>query len=552
MQLASTLSDPSPIHLDAPADRAAANLRANLRALARRQPTLAKRPVSLPSNLNWVFARDGSITAMLDGVRWWAGCSVPLAAARFMLKGMDVRGIVGCFLKPLHAAQLRVALDLLTASQAVLALVPDPLTFAVLLHAEDFSIDIAAGRLWFATGDDWESQVRGIFRDNPGLATPVEFVRPITADAEATNALIDPAQGVFAKVSSDRTAQLQEIRQQWRPSAAGVRRICLLAPSEFRLWDDAAILLAEMDFNGQGIEVHRLDSDCPTSSSPLSFALAACQCDAVLAANVFRSHLPGVIPDAMPWVTWATTPMIPPAREAGPNDRVVLSGSSWLDSARKLGWEESRLAIASWPALALSHPPQRHLSVVADTSPLGVPKEIEEYSSQVLLWELIRDDLARDPFLAVNNIEDYLNSRRARFQIGDDGFDPSVFIRRLIIPAVQQGLARRMIRDSVPLRLFGRGWDSLDGLSGFHGGPVTSRSQLAAIISNSVALVNVWPWDEAHAIEAAGRPIIRTRRMHDLLSDIRQAFNGTLKPPALHDQRLSPELIAGVLRASLE
>ena len=139
---------------------AARHLALNLAALSTSQPELT--PPALP-NLTWLFARDGSLTALVDGERWWAGCSVPRAAARFMLKTMDVRGTVGCFLYPSHAAQLRVALDRLHARQAIVAIVPEPQTFAVLLHAEDFSRDIAAGRLWFATGDSWEEELEAIF-----------------------------------------------------------------------------------------------------------------------------------------------------------------------------------------------------------------------------------------------------------------------------------------------------------------------------------------------------------------------------------------------------
>ena len=119
--------------------------------------------------------------------------------------------------------------------------------------------------------------------------------------------------------------------------------------------------------------------------------------------------------------------------------------------------DRARIEVAGRPTLAISSEPGRLLSLVADTHSLVIPKCIEGYSSQTLLWEMIRDELTRDPFLAVDNIDGYLNSRRARFQIGDDGFDAAIFIEQLIVPAVQQGLARRMIKDGMPLRIFGRG-----------------------------------------------------------------------------------------------
>lgn len=543
-----TIASPTPCAPDLAAKRAAANCATNIAALAALQPALASAPLDLPPGLTWLFGRDGSLTAMLDGTRWWAGCSVPLAAARFMLKSMEVVGTTGCFLNPLHAGQLRVALDMLNSRQAIVAIIPEDQTLAVLLHAEDFSQDIAAGRLWFASGPQWEAGLQAVLQDNPGLPTPAEFIRPITADSEPTNVLIDPAQRVFSQVGASRGEESKSLRDQWRPNARPDLRLCLLAPSEFRLWDDAALVLGEMELHRVGIQVRNLDSDRPTSSSPLALAISASECDAVVTANVFRSHLSGVVPDAMPWITWVTTQRIPAAKDAGPNDRLLLADASWLGVAKQLGWDEGRLEVAGWPALPLSGEPEPLLSLVVDTHPLEVPKGIEGYSSQRLLWEVIRDELIRDPFLAVDNIDGYLDSRRARFQIGDDGFNRGIFIERLIVPAVQQGLARRLVKDGMPLRLFGQGWDALDGLAQFHAGPITSRRQLAQIVSQSIALVDVWPWVPAHSLAMTGRPIIRTKRVHDFLSDVRQALNGTLRPPVKQEPTLSPELIARVVR----
>ena len=229
MDPACTISPPTFKLTDIAAERAAANCVVNLAALASQQPALASSQLHCPAELSWHFARDGCLTAMHDGTRWWANCSVPLAAARFMLKSMEVVGTTGCFLNPLHAAQLRVALDMLHSRQAVVAIVPDDQTLAVLLHTDDFSHDITAGRLWFASGRQWESELKAIFHDNPGLPTPAEFIRPITADSEATNSLIEPAQRVFAQVSESRGNESKRLRERWKPNPRSHRRLCLLA-----------------------------------------------------------------------------------------------------------------------------------------------------------------------------------------------------------------------------------------------------------------------------------------------------------------------------------
>ena len=545
-------SPPTPEAAAGPATRlAVCNFSANLQALATSRPRLKTLAQWLPQDLDWLFGRDGSLTAMLDGIRWWAGCSVPLAAARFMLASMDVRGTVGCFLNPRHASQLRVALDRLHQRQAVLAIVPEDQTLAVLLHADDFSEDIRAGRLWFSAGAEWESQLRGIFKDQPGLPTPVEFIRPVTANAEAVNAVIEPAQRVFAEVSARRGEEMKALCAGWQPRSRPGSQLCLLCPSEFRLWDDAALALGEMDFSSASISVTMLDSDRPLSASPLALGSAAAACDAVLTANVFRSHLPGVIPPAMPWITWVTTPRIGAAADAGPNDRLLLADPSWQPISRQLGWDATRVELAGWPQPPLAGQPARQISVLADVPSLEVPKRLEEYSSQALLWELIRDELSRDPFLAVNNIDGYLDSRRARFQIGDDGFDRSVFIDHLIMPAVQHGLARRLVRERIPARLYGSGWDAIEDLAAFHAGVVASRQELTHIVATSAALVHLWPWQSGHAVESMGRPIVRSRHLHEFLGDARAAINGMLARPVRTEQTLSPAVVASALNRAI-
>lgn len=545
-------SPPTPEAAAGPATRlAVCNFSANLQALATSRPRLKTLAQWLPQDLDWLFGRDGSLTAMLDGIRWWAGCSVPLAAARFMLASMDVRGTVGCFLNPRHASQLRVALDRLHQRQAVLAIVPEDQTLAVLLHADDFSEDIRAGRLWFSAGAEWESQLRGIFKDQPGLPTPVEFIRPVTANAEAVNAVIEPAQRVFAEVSARRGEEMKALCAGWQPRSRPASQLCLLCPSEFRLWDDAALALGEMDFSSASISVTMLDSDRPLSASPLALGSAAAACDAVLTANVFRSHLPGVIPPAMPWITWVTTPRIGAAADAGPNDRLLLADPSWQPISRQLGWDATRVELAGWPQPPLAGQPARQISVLADVPSLEVPKRLEEYSSQALLWELIRDELSRDPFLAVNNIDGYLDSRRARFQIGDDGFDRSVFIDHLIMPAVQHGLARRLVRERIPARLYGSGWDAIEDLAAFHAGVVASRQELTHIVATSAALVHLWPWQSGHAVESMGRPIVRSRHLHEFLGDARAAINGMLARPVRTEQTLSPAVVASALNRAI-
>src|SRR6202035_5470454 len=109
----------------------------------------------VPAGVDWVYARDGSLTAR-DSTGWVSGCSLPLRAAQAMLQQLTVTGVVACFLSPVHGAQVRAALDKLDASQAVIALMPEMRDLRIALGCFDFSDDIQRHRLWFAWGENWE------------------------------------------------------------------------------------------------------------------------------------------------------------------------------------------------------------------------------------------------------------------------------------------------------------------------------------------------------------------------------------------------------------
>lgn len=496
----------------AAADEAAArNWRRNREAL---QPSGAARECGSPGGIagvEWLFGRDGALTALLPGERWWAGCSVPRAAARFMLKTMEAGGNVACFLSPMHAAQLREALDRLEKRQAIVAIVPDAATLWVILHCEDFSADIADHRLWFACGNDWEGELAKLFAENPGLPTPAQFIRPILADAAPADRLISPAQRAFAAETSRRAERIGELLATARPRAE-VRRLCLIAPTHFRLWDLAPDVLAEVLHGaaGSGVEVRRFDADDPASASPLALAAAVAECNAVVAANLSRADAPGLAPHDLPWITWITSSRMPAASSAGPRDQLLLADADWRSAVREAGWDASRVRVASWPARAVCDPPATaRLVLLADTETLEPPKKVEDFSSHKLLWEMIEQELTRDPFSLGGDVDGFLRSRMDRLRIPETGFDRGLFIDCLIVPAYQQGLAALLVREGIPLRIHGKGWDGMDCVADAAAGPVSSAGEFEAAIANSSALVHACPSRQAHPIDAIGRPVVR-------------------------------------------
>jgi hypothetical protein len=125
---------------------------------------------------------------------------------------------------------------------------------------------------------------------------------------------------------------------------ASVPRVCVVARSGWSLWDDAGEALYDAvtrDASSRGATWHRFAPDAPAGCSPLAFAAAAAGAHAVVAADVSRADAPGLVPAAMPWVTWVTNGRVPPARSAGPRDRLLLADAAWQPAALAAGWPAS-------------------------------------------------------------------------------------------------------------------------------------------------------------------------------------------------------------------
>lgn len=494
--------------------RAAANWAANLHALRITQPALLESSLELPENLSWIFGRDGYMTARQDE-RWWNGCSLPLRAARLMFAKMEVTGGVACFLNPQHAAQIRVALDRLEASKAIIVLLPDQSWLRVALGCDDFSAEIASHRLWFATGADWEAQLRQLLELNPGLATPMQFIRPIVADSTVHDGLVAPAQTIFNAENARRTQQISVLRE--RKETQKSNRIGVIAPSHFRLWEDAgAVLGAAMSSSPEGeISVSLLDTDDPLRASTLALAELAAECDAIVTANVGRCDLPPVLSEKTPWITWVTQARIPAAPAQALEDALLLCDPAMRQAALDAGWSSSRIGIASWPSHSIKNEIKvpvtfsSHLLMLCDTRPLDPPEKLREYSSHSLLWEAIADEIGRDPF-AVSDVRRYLDDRRRGMQIDDGNFNASLFINHLILPAYAQSICRILLEAGLAVQCWGRGWNELEEFRGYTGGPVTSRKQMLDLIEQGTALLHPWP-SGVHPIDSAARPALRAQ-----------------------------------------
>lgn len=527
------------------------NWQRNLEALAGTQADLAGSLSPMNAGIEWVFARDGALTALEDQ-KWWGGCSVPLKAAEELLRTLEITASTACFLVPSHWGQIETALRRLKPEQAVVALVGRFDDLRLMLQCRDFANDISAHRLWFCAGDAWAAQMAGLFRSNHGLAIPQQFIRTALFSDETSTTLIATAQKIFSEEFNRRSLAISELRKtRSRQRGNKRKRITLAAPMRFRLWDDAGSILRKIMADDSSFEWTVINFDDPIHASPSALAHAAAESDVVVAANLTRAHCAQLLGPEIPLISWLTKHAIPSFETAAPHDTLLLSDDYSLELAKKSGWPANRLELASWPSIARSSA-SNSISIIADTRPID-PSPPFELSSHQLLWDLIRAELQNNPAIISYDLMAYLHARMKRLGVAEQGLEQRRFVDDLIIPAWQQSVANHLLNSKLPLHFFGRGWADIPTFAPRAAGAIHQREQLTHAISNSAALIHIWPSGLAHPIDTAGPPVIRlaSRGLAGLIADARLALAGRLKPAPPAADSLDKVSIARTLRAIL-
>jgi len=521
------------------------NWRRNLRALGRRQVGTADivHAAGMPEGVEWVFGRDGALTIRNEDGAWSGGSGLPGEVARRVLSKMGLGATVACFLFPTHAQQIRVSLEKMSPSQALLAVVPDVNELRVILGCENFAKEITAGRLWLVSGENWAGEMKRLFEANEGLPTPGQFVRTHLVDAAGCTEAIAAAERVLRSENERRTKRVAEIFA----TAPKTSSVAVIAPSRFRLWDDAGAALGKVA-RAQGWET--IDPDDVTCASPVALARIAAGKEALLVANAARFDLPSGIPSSLPIITWLTGGRIPRFdADRGLRDGLIVADAVWRAAAMSAGWPASQVAVGGWGSLLMgaasgqNQSAGRGLAVIADTVAVTLPDF--EKSSQRVLWETISTELGSDPFKLGNDAPAYLESWAKRGGVELSAADRALFLDRLIAPLHAQGLVRALLAAGIPLQLFGKGWDQLAELAGVWRGEVSSREELRAAAEGSVALVHIWPGAEGHPVDAVGKPVLRRGALtrDAWIAAAKKLASGTTAEPSP-----TPEITGGMVR----
>jgi hypothetical protein len=527
----------------------------NYRALLRTQPATAEVLNDVQLDAEWVFGRDGSLTARENG-KWFADCSVPLLAGRTMLQSLPDEPVGSCQLMPAHVGLVRAARERMGTTPVLFIAQPDARTARIILSCHDFSDQINRHRFWITAGPTWLDQLEQIFADYPGLATPLRFIRTRLTNEDLTLPAIAAIQSVFSKALSLRGEEINRMKAEPR-AAADPKSILLVGGGEFRLWEFGTQVIEQQlrsRAGADGLSMQRFDMDDALSGSPLALLNAARQHGCIVSADVCRADCNQLLSPEIAWITWLTRAGAPPFESAGPRDAIILADEKWLPIARAAGWPASGVRVCGWPVNPGSSISQsageKKLGMICATRKIQIPASISDFSSHRLLWELIEEELAANP-LAVEDVEAYLSNRASQLNIAMDALDRPRFAEELILPAYQQGLARLLISAGVSIRLWGTGWGDLPEFAKRWGGAIPDPDAFDQAIGKCCGLIHCWPTRAVHPIDMTGKPVVCRNGMDRsaFIREARRVIGAPVKPAAVRGQEALATVILELIDA---
>lgn len=486
---------------------AARNYESNRAALEAVWPrTLLCLPESLPE-LEWLYARDGALSARHIDRQWFGQVSVPQKSAQKMLGKAIVTGSSAVLLAPTHAQQIRTVLNRMTRQQVLLVVLPGEFTAGVILACEDFSSEIRGQRLWIAAGPEWGEELIAILEKQDGIAPASMMIRVPGLNADTVERTLKPCEQILSKNSQTHRNHLTLLHTKPRQPSRPIRKLCVVTGS-FKLWDDAPFLLGQA-ITQTSLKTVVLDSSIPTQCSALKVARSADGCDALLTANLARADLPLVIPANVPWITWVTGNRTPDYVQGATVDRLIVAEEVHYRAAIARGWPESQVLVGHEPVRAPAASRTAQIAIFADLPSVTMPKSVEDLSSQRLVWDRVEHEVSQNALCIGSSPDEYLYRLADEVGIARSAFPLVLFRTELLVPTFIRAFAKQLHARGTRFSIHGSGWDALPELEPHARGPIESADAFAAALAGCSGILDVWPGEVAHPARRAGRPILK-------------------------------------------
>lgn len=496
---------------------AARNYEANRIALEAACPAAA---MALPDHLpemEWLYARDGALTARHVDRQWFGDCSVPRRAAERLLAKFEINGTSAVMLAPSHAQQVRATLARATDRQAIVAVIPGEYDAGIIFACENFAAAIRSGRLLVVVGPDWNRQLDELLADRDGVAPATTMVRVPGINEAIVERMIKPCDTILSRHAQLHKQHLTLIHGKPR-NEKKIERVAVVTGG-WRLWRDERTLLEGAAC--ASAEPVMIDIARPDTSSALSIARRAENCDALVMANVARADLPLLVPPTVPWVTLLTAGRPAAPSDLNKRDRLVLVDESQRAGAVAAGWPAERIDVLDRVAAQPSTGGRPALAI--DLRPVVKPAAIAEMSSHGLVWDRILARLADVAHVETKPPLAMIAAVAETVGVSPGDLPNDMLWELAAVPTFAVALARRLRQMHVPFDLYGSGWEAVPDVVDCWRGPIADAAAFESIRASASAFFNVWPGSASHASRRAGLPLIETwgRSDVEIAKDVR-------------------------------
>lgn len=295
-------------------DAAARRARANLNALAQRQPDIAEvlQQTSVPASAALTTGRDGALTWRVEGStgsRWFGGSSMPAISAPIVVSGYAPDGENLWLPGVLTGLEPLILLERMPPNAAVFVVEPEPAQALLALHLYDYVAAFTSGRLVILFADALAGDFEAFVSRHPGYVVPRRFLPVPTVD---TRRLDDVQQAI--ELASARAVQVQsQIAEAARdslatrpPSSDRLSGRIAVVSRDARPWavDFAARMVRAIPASGRSALSLVPDAPDKCHAAALLQSIKRDPVELVLAINGATSELHRLLPPTIPLAEW--------------------------------------------------------------------------------------------------------------------------------------------------------------------------------------------------------------------------------------------------------
>jgi len=428
-------------------------------------------------------------------------------AANCIAKSLEITAQVSCLLDPQHAQMIRAVLEKLEDSKSLIVVIPDDLTSRIILGCADFSGPIGSHKMILVHGYDWAKQLDRLFDLRPGLPLPSQFVKLNALGGARFEELKSLAEKSLSNAATRRNHVTSLVRSQAEQPGNRQQSMCILGRSAWNIFDDAACHLLNLGIADNSVSV--IDLADPVQTSTLALLTACQNADVLVAADWYRADQPGVIPERIAMITFASKLRVAQFDPTTRN-RLIAADCEIARCAIQSGWPAACVQIACEAPLTHQaseyHPKQ--VILMFDLPDLAPPKAISEVSTRKLVWDRVREEISADPFAARGAPVTYLTKLFGKLNVTAEPEVIDVMLNRLVHPQLAIATAAKLQDRVKNFSIRGRGWDRVEGVAAVWKGAIQTTANFVAATERASVLLDVWPGLASHRARRCGLPLV--------------------------------------------